>query len=118
MYEWKHCVPHFIVCPFACITNTPFQALHYTNAMVSMQLTLLRDEQREEASGSSSRMTTVSAKELTCPLRLAAVNDHGVTSEGGSSGAEGNEDDDANRWPDDLLEDHVTGVMVRDHSGR
>ena len=83
-----------------------------------MQLTLLRDEQREEASGSSSRMATVSSKELTCPLRLAASNENGVMlHEGGSSegvGRNGEED----HWPDDLFEDHVAGVMVRDSRGR
>jgi len=94
------------------------QVLHYINAMVSMQLSLLRDERREEAAGSSSRLTTVSIKEFTCPLRLAVSSGPGgsgdVAPEEGSFGSA----EDGSCWPDDFLEDDEAGVMVRDQSGR
>ena len=80
--------------------------------MVSIQLSLLRDERREEeAAGSSSCLTTVSTKEFTCPLRLAATpgcSSDVVPEKGAEDGS----------WPDDLLEDNEAGVMVRDQSGR
>ncbi len=106
------------------------QVLHYHNALVSMQLTLLRDEAREAAAGASCQLSTAAAKEFTCPVRFArtaAKDDEagpgaGVQPGGGPAGKAPADAGPAGyvdeAWPDDWLEDAEAGVAVRDWSGR
>lgn len=50
------------------------QVLHYMNALVSMQLDLLRDEAFEhDVVSTSPQLATVADKEFTCPVRFAAA---------------------------------------------
>jgi hypothetical protein len=110
--------------------------MHYLNAMVSLQLTLLADEATEEAAGSTTRFATTAMKDMTCPVRYdsrhtgnhpssapSPVTQEGVRVggesqspyvQGGSSGDVNVLDD----WPDEWLEDRDAGVTVRDRNGR
>lgn len=100
------------------------QVLHYLNAMVSLQLQLLRDEAEEEALAAPNA-TTTACKDFTCPVQLAAAT--GGSGAGGSAaavgagpGTGGNAADgpstlvDFDAWTDDP----EAGVAVRRPDGR
>ena len=108
------------------------QVLHFLNAIVSMRVSLLRDEQREEEeAGTSSHITTVATKGYTCPIRYAATSTKGPPNlhpkaergpgEVDQSGVKASLSSDAhpNDWiKDDWITDGEVGVSVRDQSGR
>ena len=123
-----------LLCPSPTPTLPPYhdsQVLHYINALVSMQRTLLRDEKREEAAGASSHPSSTTAaadgKGLTCPVRYAAAaaaveragdRGEGWEAAGRDEPGSGKDDDEAAAWPDEWQEDAEAGVAVRDPSGR
>lgn len=102
---------------------------HYLNALVSMQLTLLRDERREEAAGTSNHPSLAVAitdgKALACPVLYAAAAAAAVVGATGQNGGRGGEaaaaagaGSDEAAWPDEWQEDDEAGVAVLDQSGR
>ena len=101
------------------------QVLHFLTAIVSMRVSLLRDEQREEEeAGASSRMTTVATKDYTSPIRYAATSKEGSphlntkADPGEVIQADVKASLSWDAYPDDWVTDEVVGVSVRDRSGR
>ncbi len=96
------------------LTCSTRQVLHYHNAIVSLQLQLLADEEDEEGSvGASSRLATVTAKRVTCPVFVA-----NSASWKGKGAAKGQEGGDEKLLGDEWMVDRDAGVCVRGSDGR
>ncbi len=100
--------------------------LHYLNAMVSMQLQLLRDEAEEEPLAAPNA-TTTACKDFTCPVQLAAAtggSGAGGSAAGAGAGAGTGAGGDASDGPPTLVDfdawtdDPEAGVAVRRPDGR
>ena len=92
------------------------KVLHYVNALVSMQLSMLKDELREEEMGTSSRPSA--PKPFTCPIIHHRQQGRGLETQGGSDELSGVDSEGEDSEGEDLVSDKESGVLVVGPDGR